>query len=106
MLWVQTRRWVPASSSRATRGAPQKSPMMPGTTTTRMPSQVRSVLSFPRNAVEADEQGNFNVFGTQYAMRIWLDTDKLNGLQLTPVDVKTGIKSHKGLVHRRHAVRN
>ena len=33
--------------------------------------------------------GNFNVFGTQYAMRIWLDTDKLNGFQLTPVDVTT-----------------
>jgi multidrug efflux pump len=31
--------------------------------------------------------GNFNVFGTQYAMRIWLDTDKLNSFLLTPVDV-------------------
>ena len=26
--------------------------------------------------------GNFNVFGTQYAMRIWLDTDKLNSFAL------------------------
>ena len=38
-----------------------------------------------------DGVGNFNVFGTQYAMRIWLDTDKLNSFELTPVDVTTAI---------------
>src|SRR5712691_8160417 len=37
--------------------------------------------------------GNFNVFGTQYAMRIWLDTDKLNSFALTPVDVTTAIQN-------------
>src|ERR1700704_1360033 len=37
--------------------------------------------------------GNFNVFGSQYAMRIWLDTDKLNSFALTPVDVTTAIQS-------------
>jgi multidrug efflux pump len=37
--------------------------------------------------------GNFNVFGTQYAMRIWLDTDKLNSFALTPVDVATAIQN-------------
>src|SRR5260221_2015591 len=37
--------------------------------------------------------GTFNVFGTQYAMRIWLDTDKLNSFLLTPVDVTTAITS-------------
>jgi multidrug efflux pump len=37
--------------------------------------------------------GNFNVFGTQYAMRIWLDTDKLNSFALTPVDVANAIQS-------------
>src|ERR1700720_2965849 len=37
--------------------------------------------------------GNFNVFGSQYAMRIWLDTDKLNSFALTPVDVATAIQS-------------
>src|SRR6202790_3046743 len=37
--------------------------------------------------------GNFNVFGTQYAMRIWLDTDKLNSFALTPVDVTTVIQN-------------
>ena len=35
--------------------------------------------------------GNFSVFGTQYAMRIWLDPDKLNSFQLTPVDVTTAL---------------
>jgi len=37
--------------------------------------------------------GNFNVFGTQYAMRIWLDTDKLNSFALTPVDVSNSIQN-------------
>src|SRR5882724_2100615 len=37
--------------------------------------------------------GNFNVFGTQYAMRIWLDTDKLNSFALTPVDVSLAIQA-------------
>src|SRR5438270_8406192 len=37
--------------------------------------------------------GNFNVFGTQYAMRIWLDADKLNNYGLTPVDVSTAIQN-------------
>src|SRR5256712_5072532 len=40
-----------------------------------------------------DGVGNFNVFGTQYAMRIWLDTDKLNSFALTPVDVTTAIQN-------------
>src|SRR5437867_5579177 len=40
-----------------------------------------------------DGVGNFNVFGTQYAMRIWLDTDKLNSFALTPVDVSTAIQN-------------
>jgi multidrug efflux pump len=35
--------------------------------------------------------GNFNVFGTQYAMRIALDLNKLNGFALTPIDVSNAI---------------
>ncbi|WP_426140339.1 efflux RND transporter permease subunit [Pseudomonas sp. DWP3-1-2] len=35
--------------------------------------------------------GDFQVFGAQYAMRIWLDPAKLNNFQLTPVDVDTAI---------------
>jgi len=37
--------------------------------------------------------GNFNVFGTQYAMRVWLDAHKLNGFALTPVDIANAIES-------------
>jgi multidrug efflux pump len=37
--------------------------------------------------------GNVNVFGSQYAMRIWLDTDKLNSFALTPVDVTSAIQN-------------
>jgi len=37
--------------------------------------------------------GNFNVFGTQYAMRIWLDPNKLNNYGLTPVDVTAALQA-------------
>src|SRR5882757_1541685 len=39
-----------------------------------------------------DGVGNFNVFGTQYAMRIWLDPNKLNSLALAPLDVTTALQ--------------
>ena len=37
--------------------------------------------------------GDFQVFGSQYAMRIWLDPAKLNKYNLTPVSVKTAISA-------------
>ncbi|MEJ1963114.1 MAG: efflux RND transporter permease subunit [Gammaproteobacteria bacterium] len=37
--------------------------------------------------------GNITVFGTQYAMRIWLDPNKLNAMSLTPVDVTTALQN-------------
>jgi multidrug efflux pump len=37
--------------------------------------------------------GDFQVFGSQYAMRIWLDPARLLNYQLTPVDVKTAIQA-------------
>jgi multidrug efflux pump len=37
--------------------------------------------------------GDFQVFGSQYAMRIWLDPAKLNNFQLTPVEVSTAISA-------------
>ncbi|WP_339473714.1 efflux RND transporter permease subunit [Pseudomonas sp. RL_5y_Pfl2_69] len=37
--------------------------------------------------------GDFQVFGAQYAMRIWLDPAKLNKYNLTPVDVKSAISA-------------
>lgn len=38
-----------------------------------------------------DGVGDYRVFGSPYAMRIWLDPAKLNNYQLTPVDVKNAI---------------
>ncbi|MEA3158127.1 MAG: multidrug efflux pump, partial [Betaproteobacteria bacterium] len=35
--------------------------------------------------------GNFNVFGTQYSMRVWLDPHKLNNYGLTPIDVSNAL---------------
>ncbi|WPP44175.1 efflux RND transporter permease subunit [Pseudomonas sp. AN-1] len=37
--------------------------------------------------------GDFQVFGAQYAMRIWLDPARLNNYALTPVDVKSAIQA-------------
>ncbi|WP_426781065.1 efflux RND transporter permease subunit [Pseudomonas syringae] len=37
--------------------------------------------------------GDFQVFGSQYAMRIWLDPAKLNNFQLTPLDVTTAVSA-------------
>ncbi|WP_433735208.1 solvent efflux RND transporter permease subunit SrpB [Pseudomonas monteilii] len=36
--------------------------------------------------------GDFQLFGSPYAMRIWLDPAKLNSYQLTPGDVATAIR--------------
>jgi multidrug efflux pump len=37
--------------------------------------------------------GNLNIFGTQYAMRIWLDAVKLTNYALTPLDVTSAIQA-------------
>ena len=37
--------------------------------------------------------GDFQVWGTQYAMRVWLDPARLNQFQLTPVDVTQAIEA-------------
>ena len=39
-----------------------------------------------------DGVGDFQLFGSPYAMRIWLDPSKLNSYQLTPGDVATAIR--------------
>ncbi|WP_114191575.1 multidrug efflux RND transporter permease subunit AcrB [Edaphovirga cremea] len=36
--------------------------------------------------------GDVQLFGSQYAMRIWMDPNKLNNFQLTPVDVISAIR--------------
>jgi hydrophobe/amphiphile efflux-1 (HAE1) family protein len=37
--------------------------------------------------------GDFQLFGTQYAMRVWLDPAKLNNFGLTPVDVSNALQA-------------
>ncbi|MBS0875793.1 MULTISPECIES: efflux RND transporter permease subunit [unclassified Tatumella] len=42
--------------------------------------------------------GDTQLFGAQYAMRIWMDPAKLNNYQLTPVDVIAAIKAQNAQV--------
>ena len=42
--------------------------------------------------------GDVQLFGAQYAMRIWMDPNKLNNFQLTPVDVIAAIKAQNAQV--------
>jgi multidrug efflux pump len=37
--------------------------------------------------------GDYQVFGSQYAMRVWLDPSKLNNYSMTPGDVATAIQA-------------
>lgn len=37
--------------------------------------------------------GDFTMMGSQYAMRIWMDPDKLNGYKLTPTDISSAIQA-------------
>ena len=42
--------------------------------------------------------GNVQVFGSRYALRIWLDPDKLNAYRLTPGDVANAIRAQNAQV--------
>ena len=42
--------------------------------------------------------GDLQVFGTQYAMRIWLDPDKLNDFRLTTAEVSAAIQAQNAQV--------
>lgn len=42
--------------------------------------------------------GDVQLFGAQYAMRIWLDPNKLNNFQLTPVDVIAAIRAQNAQI--------
>jgi multidrug efflux pump len=37
--------------------------------------------------------GNVELFGSKYAMRIWMDPDKLKAYNLTPTDIQTAVQS-------------
>lgn len=45
-----------------------------------------------------DGVGDTTLFGSQYAMRIWLDPSKLNNFKLTPLDVKNAITAQNAQV--------
>jgi hydrophobe/amphiphile efflux-1 (HAE1) family protein len=57
---------------------------------------VFSVLQDPISRVPG--VGEVQAFGTQYAMRIWLDPDKLAAVRLTPADVTTAIQAQNAQV--------
>ncbi|CAE6793281.1 Multidrug resistance protein MexB [Xanthomonas arboricola] len=42
--------------------------------------------------------GDTTLFGSQYAMRVWMDPNKLNNFSLTPVDVRTAIQAQNAQV--------
>ncbi|MCU4118641.1 efflux RND transporter permease subunit [Variovorax sp. N23] len=42
--------------------------------------------------------GDTTLFGAQYAMRVWLDPDKLANFNLTPIDVKNAISAQNAQV--------
>lgn len=55
-----------------------------------------STLKDPLSRTEG--VGSINIFGSQYAMRIWLDPIKLNSYQLTPGDVSAAITAQNNQV--------
>jgi len=42
--------------------------------------------------------GGVQLFGAKYAMRIWLDADKLNGYGLTPADITSAIQAQNAQI--------
>src|SRR5699024_12133704 len=48
--------------------------------------------------------GDVQLFGSQYAMRIWMNPNELNKFQLTPVDVITAIKAQNARLRRGSSV--
>ncbi|WP_421299893.1 efflux RND transporter permease subunit [Aeromonas veronii] len=45
-----------------------------------------------------DGVGDITLFGSQYSMRVWLDPNKLNRVQMTPGDVQASIKAQNAQV--------
>ncbi|EKP0314857.1 efflux RND transporter permease subunit [Aeromonas veronii] len=45
-----------------------------------------------------DGVGDITLFGSQYSMRVWLDPNKLNRVQMTPGDVQAAIKAQNAQV--------
>jgi multidrug efflux pump len=45
-----------------------------------------------------DGVGEVIIFGSQYAMRIWLDPDKLNNYKLTPADIRSALAAQNAQI--------
>ena len=62
-----------------------------------MNSEPTSATTSPRNVQDPISRtkgvGDYQLFGSQYAMRIWLDPAKLNNYGLTPVDVGNALQA-------------
>jgi len=52
-----------------------------------------AVTTFQDQISRINGVGDMRVFGNQYAMRIWLDPDKLYSYQLTPLDVQAALQA-------------
>ncbi|MBL0532984.1 efflux RND transporter permease subunit [Aeromonas dhakensis] len=51
------------------------------------------VANIKESLSRLDGVGDITLFGSQYSMRVWLDPNKLNRVQMTPGDVQTAIKA-------------
>jgi multidrug efflux pump len=68
----------------------------PKTTGTDLADYIASNLQDPLSRVEG--VGDVQLFGAQYAMRVWLDPTRLASYSLTPNDVITAIKAQNAQV--------
>jgi hydrophobe/amphiphile efflux-1 (HAE1) family protein len=68
----------------------------PKTTNTDLADYLASNIQDPLSRV--DGVGDIQLFGAQYAMRIWLDPQKLASFSLTPADVSNAIKAQNAQV--------
>jgi multidrug efflux pump len=68
----------------------------PKTTNTDLADYIASNLQDPLSRV--DGVGEVQLFGAQYAMRIWLDPNKLASYSLTPADVIAAIRAQNAQV--------
>jgi len=68
----------------------------PKTTNTDLADYLASNIQDPLSRV--DGVGDIQLFGAQYAMRIWLDPQKLASFSLTPADVAAAIRAQNAQV--------
>jgi multidrug efflux pump len=68
----------------------------PGTTNVDLADYIAANIQDPLSRVEG--VGDVQLFGAQYAMRIWLDPDKLASFSLTPADVTAAIRAQNAQV--------